>query len=156
MAMNTRGRDRKTLNRRTFFKECSLKRFSSSIALSLALVLLLGVGSVLMACGNACPAGKCAGAASCPATASTSTVDTQAGNTASSQAACCPGQQGQCPKANCPDKGKCGGDKCKASLDVGSKTSLSTATTKTGARNLKAAKAVEAKPQAATLVKSNG
>jgi hypothetical protein len=133
-----------------------MKRFSSSLALSLALILLLGVGSALMACGNACPAGKCAGAASCPATASTSTVDTQAGSTAPSQAVCCPGQQGQCPKGSCPDKGKCGGGKCKASLNTGSKTSLSTATAKPSSVDPKVTKAVEAKPLTAAPIKSNG
>ncbi len=133
-----------------------MKRFSSSIALSLALVLLLGVGSALMACGNACPAGKCAGAASCPATTSTSTVVTQAGSTASNPAACCPGQASSCPSTNCPDKSKCGGDKCKASLNIGSKTSLSTATTKSGAGDVKVTKAVEVKPLTAAPVKGNG
>jgi hypothetical protein len=144
-----------------------MKRFSSSIALSLALVLLLGVGSALMACGNVCPAGKCASAASCPAgkcdraascsaTASTATTGTQVGSTALSPAACCPGQSSTCPSTGCSDKSKCVGDKCKASLNVGSKTSLSTATTKSGAGDVKVTKAVEVKPQTAAPVVSKG
>ncbi len=129
-----------------------MKRISFSIALALALVMLFGAGSALMACGNACTTAKSSDCGPCPMTKSASTatkVEAQAAKSAACPFDCCQGDPSKCPSPDCLGKGKDCGGKCDGICPKGCcKTTSSSDKTKSGA-TVKTVKAVEVKSQTA-------
>lgn len=143
-------------NRRTLFKEFVLKKYIFSIAMSLALVFVLGAGTALLAGSECCTPTKSSDCCPMASAGASSKAQTQSAEAAPCPTACCPGGPTNCPKSDCLGQGKGCENKCSmgdAKSDC--KASCTAKATKQAAAKVKTVKAVEAKVQPVSNPKSN-
>jgi hypothetical protein len=134
-----------------------LKKYIFSIALSLAVVLVLGTGTALLACGNGCTTAKSGDCGPCPMASADASSKVQAQTAKAAPCpATCQGDPAKCPNPDCLKQGKGCEKKCSMG-DAKSNCKASSAdnATKQGSAKVKTVKAVEAKAQTVSNPKNN-
>jgi uncharacterized Zn-binding protein involved in type VI secretion len=134
-----------------------LKKYIFAIALSLALALVLSVGTALLACGNGCTPAKSGDCGPCPMASAGASSKAQAQTAkAASCPAACQGDPTKCPNPDCLKDGKGCQDKCSmGDAKSNCKASSADKPTKLGTAKVKTVKAVEAKAQPVSNPKNN-
>jgi hypothetical protein len=130
-----------------------VKKYTLFVALSLAVVLMLGAGTTMVACGT----GDCK---PCPMSSKCTPSTAQAQTSTEKAAPCpaiCPGDPTKCPNpAGCKDGKGCDNKCSKPDAKSCGKTSATDKVMKQSPAKVKAMKAVEAKAQTVSSPKSIG